>query len=180
MTNRIRLQGLGRVAAALSLSLALAGCFGDEPQTPASSAPVGDVTNAPVGAGINIPPGSNEDFIVNVGRRVYFNEGSADLSEASKDTLDKQAEWLVRYGRYRVKVQGFADDPGGKEANEALGMRRAKAVHDYLVAKGVPAGRMKMKTYGNIKERLVNNCPEIACKAQNRRVVTNLQNDFDS
>ena len=38
----------------------------------------------PVGAGINVPPGSNEDFIVNVGRRVYFAENSAALDDTAR------------------------------------------------------------------------------------------------
>ena len=51
--------------------------------------PVVEATGVPVGGGVNVPPGSNEDFIVNVGRRIYFAESSADLDDTAKVTLQK-------------------------------------------------------------------------------------------
>jgi peptidoglycan-associated lipoprotein len=165
-------------AFAAMAGLALAGCGTTE--TVATAAPTPNATNAPVGAGVDIVPGSKEDYIVNVGRRTFFSEGSTALSEATKDTLDKQAQFLLKYTRYKVKIQGFADDPGSKEANLELGKKRAEAVRTYLSAKGVPETRMRVKTYGNSKERLVNDCPDISCKSQNRRVVTNIESEVDS
>lgn len=161
-----------RLCGAGLLALSLAGCIADEGPTVSAGK---DGTNAPVGAGVNVPAGSSEDFVVNVGRRTFFDEGSAALSDASRETLDKQAEWLLRYGRWKVKIQGFSDDPGSKQANAELSQRRAKAVYEYLASKGVPANRMRVKAYGNAKERLVNDCADISCKAQNRRVHTNLE-----
>jgi peptidoglycan-associated lipoprotein len=120
--------------------------------------PVIEATGAPVGAGVDVPPGSNEDFIVNVGRRIYFDEGSAEVNEVAKATLKKQAEWLARYTRYKIKIEGFADDRGTPESNRALGLKRADAARAYLLSIGVPANRMRTKTFGNLKERLVNDC----------------------
>lgn len=145
----------------------------------AQQAPAGRVTDAPVGAGINIPPGSNEDFIVSVGRRVFFTEGSAQLTTIAQTTLDNQAAWLGRFPKWGAKIQGFSDDPGSDEANRALGMQRAEAVKSYLIAKGVAASRLRAKTYGRDKDRIVRVCPDASCKAQNRRVITNLEGDGD-
>ncbi|MFC3265137.1 OmpA family protein, partial [Camelimonas abortus] len=134
-----------------------------------------DVTDAPVGDGVNVRPGGREDFIVNVGRRVFFTEGSATLTAIARETLDSQAAWLKRYPHWRAKIQGFADDPGSDRDNLELGMRRARAVMDYLVARGVAAGRLRVKSYGREADRLVRACADEACKAQNRRVITNLE-----
>ena len=136
-----------------------------------------EATGAPVGAGVNVPAGSNEDFIVNVGRRIYFDEGSAEINDVAKATLQRQADWLARYARYKIKIDGFADDRGTPDTNKALGLRRADAARGYLASLGVPALRMRTKTFGNLKERLVNDCNEASCRAQNRRVVTVLEQE---
>ncbi|HEX2556497.1 MAG TPA: OmpA family protein [Microvirga sp.] len=169
------IRPLARLAGALALVAALAACMGTE-VAEAPSAAV-EATGAPVGAGIAVPPGSYEDFIVNVGRRIYFAEGSAELDDVAKTTLRNQAEWLQRYADYHVKIQGFADDPGSAEQNRALGLRRAEAARTYLAAMGVPTSRMRTKTYGSAKERLTNDCDDRSCRAQNRRVHTVLERE---
>ena len=138
---------------------------------------VPDVTNAPAPGFAKFQTGSEEDFILNVGRRTFFVESSADLDDTGKVTLDKQADWLNKHKRWKVKIQGFSDDPGSPEQNVALSQRRADAVRDYLASKGVDKNRMWTKGYG--KERIVRDCPELACKSQNRRVITNLREEFD-
>lgn len=141
----------------------------------ATPAPTGRVTDAPVGGGVNVQPGSNEDFIVNVGRRVFFTEGSAQLTNIARATLDNQAAWLKRFPTWSAKIQGFADDPGADAANTALSQQRADAVMAYLTSKGVPASRLRAKAYGREKQRIVRACDDAACKAQNRRVITNIE-----
>lgn len=162
-----------RLAVALMGALALGGCFStDGPSAVVSP----DVTNAPVGEGLNVTPGSREDFIVNVGRRIFFAAGSAELDPDAKVTLDKQAAWLAKHPGWFVKVEGFADDPGSAQSNMELGMRRAKAAHDYLASRGIPGDRMKFKSFGNATERQVKDCDDRSCTAQNRRVVVVIQN----
>jgi len=146
------------------------------PAVPApAAAPSGRVTDAPVGAGVNVQPGSNEDFIVNVGRRVFFTEGSAQLTKIARDTLDGQAAWLKRFPKWNAKIQGFADDPGTDASNRTLGQQRAEVVMVYLVSKGVAASRLRAKSYGREQQRIVRACPDASCTAQNRRVITNLE-----
>ena len=128
--------------------------------------------------GVDAPPGSNEDFIVNVGRRIFFTENSSELSETAKDTLKLQADWLNRYPSYKLKIEGFADEPGTAEFNQKLGVKRAEAVRAWFLAAGFPATRMRTKSFGNI--RPVNKCAELSCYAQNRRAVTVLDTEVGS
>jgi len=160
---------------ALALALPLAGCVSEEERPSISGAAA--ITNQPVGQGVNVRPGSSEDFIVNIGRRIYFDADSAALGETARETLDNQAEWLRKYPRYHVKIQGYADDSGGKAGNDAISLKRAQATAAYLVSKGVTNNRVKVKSYGNDKTRLPNDCADIACKSQNRHVRTVLVDD---
>jgi peptidoglycan-associated lipoprotein len=161
---------LARILAAAAALAAMTACMGTEK-------PVVEATGVPVGGGVNVPAGSNEDFIVNVGRRTYFAANSAELDEVAKVTLQKQADWLARHTGYKIKIEGFADDRGAADGNKALGLRRADAARAYLASLGVAPARMRTKTFGNAKERLVHDCNDISCRAQNRRVVTVLERE---
>jgi len=136
-------------------ALAIAGCTPKPPETPMANAPV---------------PGSQQDFIVNVGDRVFFDTDSSELTPQARATLDKQALWLNQYSRYNVTIEGHADERGTREYNIALGARRAQTVREYLVSRGVQAQRMHTISYG--KERPVAVCNDISCWSQNRRAVT--------
>ena len=169
------------LAVSAGLGLAVAGCASDGGgPTSLAPAPITTATNAPVAGGINVQPGTDEDFVVNVGRRTFFKEGSAELDGTAKATLDKQAAWLTRYPSWKVKVQGFADDGAAPAADVALSAKRADAVRAYLGTQGVAPERMQAKGYGKDPERLIRDCTDVSCKAQNRRVVTNLQEAGES
>jgi peptidoglycan-associated lipoprotein len=122
------------------------------------------------GAGGAATPGSTQDFVVNVGDRVFFDSDSTDLTPTATATLDKQSQWLARYPRYTFTIEGHADERGTREYNFSLGARRAQAVRDYLASRGIPANRMRIVSYG--KERPVAVCNDISCWSQNRRGVT--------
>ena len=161
-------------ALALGFALIVAGCSGGSFDAGSTNlTPV--ATDAPAMAGLAMAPGSEEDFMVNVGRRVFFKAGSDEIDQTAIVTLDKQAVWLNQYPSWRARVQGFADDSGTPEAQMALSVRRAEAVKAFLVSRGVAADRLRAKGYG--RDRLVRDCPEIECKSQNRRVITNLDDD---
>jgi peptidoglycan-associated lipoprotein len=123
-------------------------------------------------AGLNngmATPGSQQDFVVNVGDRVFFESDQSDLTPQARATLDKQAQWLQQYNRYSFTIEGHADERGTREYNIALGARRAQTVREYLVSRGVAANRMRTISYG--KERPVAVCNDISCWSQNRRAV---------
>jgi peptidoglycan-associated lipoprotein len=150
-----------QLAAALAATLALAAC---------ASNPAGTDTAAGYGRGGAGTPGSPQDFVVNVGDRVFFETDSTELTTQARATLDKQAQWLTTYNRYSFTLEGHADERGTREYNIALGARRAQAVREYLAARGVEGMRMRTISYG--KERPVAVCNDISCWSQNRRVVT--------
>jgi peptidoglycan-associated lipoprotein len=120
--------------------------------------------------GASAAPGSQQDFVVNVGDRVFFETDSSELTEQARATLDKQAQWLGTYSRYAFTVEGHADERGTREYNIALGARRAQTVREYLVSRGVSGQRVRTISYG--KERPVAVCDDISCWSQNRRAVT--------
>jgi peptidoglycan-associated lipoprotein len=159
MTNVMRNFRAANVVALMVAALAMGACA----KNPASDP--GALANASAAT-----PGSQQDFVVNVGDRVFFNSDSSELTPQSISTLEKQAQWLKSYGQYSFTVEGHADERGTREYNIALGARRAQAVHDYLVSRGIPAHRMHTISYG--KERPVAVCDDISCWSQNRRSVT--------
>src|SRR6478736_2011495 len=96
-------------AIAAVLAMLLSGCASGGGE---SNAPAVSTASPPPQVGINVQPGSEEDFIVNVGRRTFFKQSSAELDETARVTLDKQVQWLQQNPQWKVKLQGFADDPG--------------------------------------------------------------------
>ncbi len=119
-------------------------------------------------------PGSPQEFAVNVGDLVHFEEDSSTLSGEARSILGHQASWLNQYAQYRVTIEGHADERGTREYNHALGARRAMAVKSFLASQGVNAARIKTISYG--KERPIAVCDEPSCWTQNRRAQTVLNN----
>jgi peptidoglycan-associated lipoprotein len=159
MTSVIRFARGTTVAAILIAALGLTACA-NKPDGPDANASV-------MGAAT---PGSAQDFVVNVGDRVFFETDSSEITAQGRATLDKQAQWLTSYGQYAFTIEGHADERGTREYNIALGARRAQAVRDYLAARGISPTRMRTISYG--KERPVAVCNDISCWSQNRRAVT--------
>lgn len=73
-------------------------------------------------------PGTQADFAVNVGDRVFFGYDRFDLSPDARATLEKQAQWINQYPGLSITVEGHADERGTREYNLALGERRANSV----------------------------------------------------
>ena len=152
------LQGL-KLAAVLALALSMGAC--------ANKNGLGGADGAMAGSAA---PGSQQDFVVNVGDRVFFESDQTELSPQAMATLDKQSQWLQQYNRYSFTIEGHADERGTREYNIALGARRAQSVRSYLASRGIDPSRMRTISYG--KERPVAVCNDISCWSQNRRAVT--------
>jgi peptidoglycan-associated lipoprotein len=157
MPNLTGLIRGARIMAALAAALMIAACANKPGEDQAGLA--GAAT-----------PGSQQDFVVNVGDRVFFESDSTELSAQARATLDKQAQWLQHYNRYGFTIEGHADERGTREYNIALGAKRSQVARDYLAARGVDSSRMRTISYG--KERPVAVCNDISCWSQNRRAVT--------
>ncbi|TNC08642.1 peptidoglycan-associated lipoprotein Pal [Methylobacterium terricola] len=161
-----------KITAAFALALSMAACASNNDLADASAAYGAGGAGGAGGYGRGGPatPGSAQDFVVNIGDRVFFESDSTDLTSTATATLDKQAQWLQRYPRYTFLIEGHADERGTREYNFSLGARRAQAVRDYLASRGIGGNRMRTVSYG--KERPVAVCNDISCWSQNRRAVT--------
>ena len=149
-----------RLVAVLATALAISACANQATDTAGGAG----------GAGSAASPGSQQDFVVNVGDRVFFETDQTELTAQGRATLDRQAQWLTNYGQYSFTIEGHADERGTREYNIALGARRAQSTRDYLISRGIAASRIKTISYG--KERPVAVCNDISCWSQNRRAVT--------
>lgn len=120
-------------------------------------------SNAPI-------PGSVQDFVVNVGDRVYFDFDKYNIRDDAKPVLDAQASWLSRYPAVRVRIEGNCDELGTREYNLALGARRAETVKDFLEAHGVAGDRIATVSYG--KEHPIDLGSGAEARAHNRNAHT--------
>lgn len=136
-------------------------------QTQTQTAPTTPVEQGNLGAAT---PGSVQDFVVNVGDRVYFDLDSYSLRPDARPRLDAQAAWLSRYPGVRVRIEGNADERGTREYNFALAARRAESVRSYLVERGVSPGRIDTISYG--KERPIAQGSNEEAWARNRNAHT--------
>jgi peptidoglycan-associated lipoprotein len=122
------------------------------------------------GGGESASPGTERDFAINVGDRIYFIVDQSDLTPEAQETLRKQAAWLRQYPNVTIQVEGHADERGTREYNISLSARRATATREFLIAQGVEGNRISSIAYG--KERPVALCDAEQCYSQNRRAVT--------
>jgi peptidoglycan-associated lipoprotein len=151
------------VAGVIALALLIAACARSQPKE------YGIGNTGGVAA-----PGSPQEFAVNVGDLVHFQEDSSALSGEAQNILRNQARWLNQYSQYTITIQGHADERGTREYNLALGARRAMAVRTFLAQIGVNAARIRTVSYG--KERPIAVCDAASCWSQNRRAQTVLNN----
>jgi len=131
-----------------------------------------DLINTPLGvleSGQSIVPGSQEDLIVNVGDRVFFDYDSAELDADAQELLQHQAAWLKQHNILSVTIEGHCDERGTREYNLALGEKRAQAVKNYLNGLAVfPV--VNTISYGKERPAVVGSNDD--AWSQNRRSVT--------
>jgi peptidoglycan-associated lipoprotein len=110
------------------------------PPTESRLAPAGGAGSQAGGAAAGQQKGPLQD--------VFFDFNKDAIRDDQKVALDANAAWLKARQKARVTIEGHADERGTSEYNLALGDRRAKTSRDYLVAKGVEAGRITVVSYG--------------------------------
>jgi peptidoglycan-associated lipoprotein len=97
----------------------------------------------------------------------FFDLDQQSIRDDAKPVLQKNADWMKKWGTTKVMVEGHADSRGSAEYNLALGERRATAVRDYLVNLGIGTDRIQIVSKG--KEAPVCSEEAEACWQQNRR-----------
>jgi len=95
---------------------------------------------------------------------IYFEFDSSQLSQAGRDALAANAEWLQQDPTRKLLIEGHTDEVGTDEYNLALGERRARAAAEYLERMGIDADRIDVMTYG--EER-----PASQLDSENRRAM---------
>ena len=105
-----------------------------------------------------------------VGDTVLFTVDQSGLRPDAIGILKAQADWLKEKRFLPITVEGHADEQGTREYNLALGARRATAVREFLIAKGIEQDRISIVTYG--KERPLRVCSNEECWSKNRRATT--------
>lgn len=150
----------------LAAVLLLAACA----QNPATTTNTSGAAAAAPPPASTVTPGSREDFIQNVGDRVFFDFDKSDIKPEGRTVLQRQSDWLKRYPNVTVTIEGNCDERGTREYNLALGERRANAVRVALIALGVQANRIKTISYGKERPSVVGS--NEAAWAQNRNGIT--------
>ncbi|HVF37723.1 MAG TPA: peptidoglycan-associated lipoprotein Pal, partial [Sphingomicrobium sp.] len=160
-----------------ALALTIGGCGRKVPPAD-TTPPVTDPTGAtPPGIATDDSvdlvelPAMQADLVAKAGSdTVYFGTDEHMLDEPARTTLAAQARWMLANPSVRGSIEGHADERGTREYNLALGERRANAAKEFLIANGVPAGRLTTISWG--KERPVAVGSNEEAWAQNRRAVT--------
>jgi OOP family OmpA-OmpF porin len=101
-------------------------------------------------------------------RGVNFDTAKSDIKPSSYQQLDEVAAILRNNPGLKVEIQGHTDNRGSAKYNQNLSERRANAVMEYLVGKGISPNRLTAFGYGYSKPATSNDTP--AGRAQNRRV----------
>ena len=161
-----------RILAIVATTFLLAACetasqvSGDSASTSASSSSASSASSASSSAADKTPA----EKLAQVGDTVNFDFDSAELTVSARSTLNRQAAFLSLNPDLMIVIEGHADERGTREYNLALGERRATAVRDYLVAKGINSARVRTVSYG--KERPAVAGSDEAAWAKNRRAAT--------
>ena len=127
-----------RFALVLTLALALSAGFGCAKKKVEPEVGLSNNVNAEMQSAIQTISDS----------RVYFAFNKYNIEKQYDAVLDRDADIMKQYPSIRVRIEGNCDDRGTQEYNLALGERRARAVYNYLSAKGVNPGQMEMISYG--------------------------------
>lgn len=98
---------------------------------------------------------------------LQFETGRSAILPKSFKELNHLAEYLKRKKDVNIKISGHTDDVGAVGSNVSLSQRRADAVRNYLITKGVNADRMESFGFGSDKPIATNTTPE--GRAINRR-----------
>lgn len=99
---------------------------------------------------------------------VNFESNSSKLKASSTPVLDAAAETLIQRGDIKIQVAGHTDSQGAASYNQRLSAARANTVRSYLINKGVDAGNLSAKGYGEVNP-ITSNATSNG-RATNRRV----------
>jgi len=101
-------------------------------------------------------------------RNIFFDTGKSELKPSSVGELERITNLLTQYPRLRVHINGHTDNFGDNITNKILSLKRAQAVVDFLISKGISSNRLKAVGYGE-ERPLATNDDELEGREINRR-----------
>lgn len=88
---------------------------------------------------------SDVDPVYNL--RVYFEFNKTKITEENKKLLDPLVGYLLKNASDKIEIGGHTDNVASKEYNTRLSAKRARNVYEYLLSKGIPEKRMRIRAY---------------------------------
>lgn len=168
-----------------TLLAALAGCSSTKLTEPTTAAPVTTAAPTPAQPSRPAAPAQPAQTAVKTvavhplddpksalaQRSVYFDFDSFLIHDADRPLIEAHAKYLASGRTAKVRIEGNADERGGREYNLALGQRRAEAVLKSLTLLGAPANGLEATSFG--KEKPVDAGHDETAWAKNRRADLN-------
>ncbi len=109
-----------------------------------------------------------EGIVVELSSSILFGFDSSELSAEARSNLDKMVSVFQTYPDTNIEIQGHTDSKGSENYNQKLSERRASAVTNYIMGKGIPSSRLTIVGYGENAPKYTNDTEE--GRAKNRRV----------
>jgi outer membrane protein OmpA-like peptidoglycan-associated protein len=100
--------------------------------------------------------------------RVWFREGSDEFLAESAPAIQELADWLRGEAGARVEIRAYSDDMGSDRVNQILTQKRAEALRQARVSKGIAADRIRSRGFGKLNPIASNRT--IDGRARNRRI----------
>ena len=110
----------------------------------------------------------NPNSLISTQRSVYFDFDKFDIKANQAAVVERQGKYLAANGALKVRVEGNADERGGREYNLALGQKRAEAVRRALSLQGVSEAQLEAVSFG--KEKPAAQGADEEAYSKNRRV----------
>jgi outer membrane protein OmpA-like peptidoglycan-associated protein len=143
---------------------------GTVPVTVAVDDGKGGTASASVNINVTRPPVKNYTF-----EDVHFDFDRYNLRPEATRVLDEAVTAMQQDATLRIQIEGHTCNIGTAEYNLALGDRRATSVRDYLISRGIAAGRLSTVTYGEERPRHDNSREETRRLNRRAALVVNLQ-----
>jgi outer membrane protein OmpA-like peptidoglycan-associated protein len=124
--------------------------------------------SATAGTGVAVSQTADNQLKLEIPSDISFDTGSAAIKSNFRPILDKFATSLINNPATTVSIIGHTDSSGTDAINNPLSVQRAASTRDYLIGKGVAAGRFMIEGRGSREPVASNDTP--ANKAKNRRV----------
>ncbi|MEO5905617.1 MAG: OmpA family protein, partial [Saprospiraceae bacterium] len=91
---------------------------------------------------------SSKTFVL---RNIFFETGSAKLLASSNTELNRLQQTLQENKSMKIEIHGHTDNVGSDPDNQVLSESRAKSVYQYLIDRGIDAGRLSFKGFGEMQ-----------------------------